>query len=226
MALSLALMLSTLHILSDSISRFMKKHHYKVLSLSAGTLIAYIFLVMLPEVLSFSASPEIFIIILFGFTVFHMVEKYLYQHVQDKREKLKDLRELHIAGFFIDHFILGFVLVTTLEFSFANGFIFIIPIILHTISSSIAMEHIHESVGNKASKILLPSAPFIGAIFAIILRIDESVQALILAFVIGMLLYILSRDILPKKEKGYPAMFAVGVVIVIIIWSITEYVII
>lgn len=220
LVLVIAIFLSTIHYLSDIFSKIMEKHHYDVLSFSGGTLIAYIFLVLFPEVLHISDSAEIFLLILLGFIVFHITEKFLYQHVKNKREMLKELKELHTLGFFLDHLILGFVLVTTLKFSEPIGYLLILPIFMHTISSSITMEHIHEKAKTKINKIILSASPLIGAIIALILEIGQYIQGLILAFIIGMLLYIVGKDVLPKEEKGQPLMFIIGVTIILLTWLI------
>jgi zinc transporter ZupT len=218
LVLIIALILSVLHYLSEWISKFMENHHYRVLSLSAGTMIGLLFLVLLPEIIHISTEPVIFLLIVGGFTIFHLTEKFLYQHVTDKREKLKELKLLHATGFFIDHFILGFVLVTTLEITFALGFIILIPIFLHTLSSSIALDHIHEKAKTKVNKIVLSSSTFIGALVAILLEINETIQIMILAFIFGMLLYIVSRDVIPREGKGSSNFFVIGLLIVIAVW--------
>jgi zinc transporter ZupT len=217
-ALLITFILALLHHLSNKISNLMEKHHYRILSLSAGTLIAMIFLVLLPEVLNISNSPFIFLFILLGFAIFHLTEKFLYQHVKNKREILKELKELHILGFFIDHFILGFVLVTALEITHVYGYLLLIPIFLNTISSSFTMAHIHEKTKTNFNKLLLSIAPMLGALVAFALDIDPQLEASILAFILGMLLYIVNRDILPTQEKGDPILFVLGSFIVVIIW--------
>jgi zinc transporter ZupT len=116
--------------------------------------------------------------------------------------------------------------VTTFEFTLAVGFIILIPFILHTISSSIAMEHIYEKIKSKTNKILLSGSTFIGALTAVALSVEESVQTLILAFALGMLLYIVSRDIIPKREKGSPALFVIGAGIVILFWLLISYILV
>jgi len=160
----------------------------------------------------------VFLSILMGFVIFHISEKYLYQHVKNKKELLKDLKELHVVGFFIDNFIIGFILVTTLKISGFNGIIIILPIILHTISSSMAMEHIHERARTKINKIILSLSPIIGALVALLIIIEGIYLALIIAFLVGMLLKTVNRDVVPRKEKGYPHLFILGVLIVIISW--------
>jgi zinc transporter ZupT len=216
--LSISILFSLIHYFSHNLSDFLEKYHYKVLSFSGGTLIALIFLVLFPEVIRISSSPWIYLFILLGFTIFHLSEKFLYQHVKDKKQKLKELKELHIIGFFVDHYILGFVVVTVLDISGSIGFLILIPIFLQTISSSFVMAHIHEKAKTNFNKLALSVAPILGTITALLLKVDESVQAIILAFILGLLLYIVGMDIIPKKEKGSPTMFIYGIAIVVIIW--------
>jgi hypothetical protein len=219
----IALILSFIHHFSHKIAPLMEEYHYKVLSFSGGTLIALIFLVLLPEVISLSTSPIIYLLILLGFVVFHLTEKFLYQHVKNKKEMIKELKGLHELGFFFEHFILGFVLVTTLELGSILGFVILIPIFIYTLASSISLEHLHEKAKTKINKFILSSAPVLGAIITLVLVIEVTIQAAILAFVLGMLIYIVSRDIIPKEEKGYPAIFTAGLTLVIVIWLIVNF---
>jgi hypothetical protein len=216
--LLIATVLSIVHYFSHRISVFVEKNHYDVLSFSGGTLIALIFLVLLPEVIGISDSEIMFLLILLGFAVFHLTEKYLYQHVKNKRQQLRELKELHEAGFFIDHFILGFVLVTILDLTDYLGFLLLIPIFLHTISSSIALDHIHEKAKTSVNKTVLSASTLFGAITALILEIDKETQAAVLALTLGMLIYIVNRDILPKEEKGRSLWFIAGISLIVLIW--------
>ncbi len=218
--LLIAAALSTVHYFSNRVSEFMEKNHYDVLSYSGGTLIALIFLILLPEVIGISDSKIIFLLILLGFVVFHLTEKYLYQHVKNKRQQLRKLKELHQAGFFIDHFILGFVLVTILEITDYLGFLILIPIFLHTISSSISLDHIHEKAQTSVPKTVLSASTLFGAVTALILEIDEKTQAAVLAMTLGILIYIVNRDILPEEEKGRPLWFIAGISSILLIWIV------
>ncbi len=218
LVMTVAVILAIIHILSEKTAKFMERYHYGVLSFSGGTLIALNFLVLLPEVIRISDSANIFFLMLMGFIVFHLTEKFLYQHVKNKKQLFKELKELHDIGFFIDHFILGFVLVTILEINSTAGLLILIPVFLHTISSSISLEHIHEKAKTGVNKMILTLAPVIGVLSALVLEIDEEAQGAVLAFVLGMLIYIVNRDILPREGKGRIEFFLSGVGLVMLIW--------
>jgi zinc transporter ZupT len=80
------------------------------------------------------------------------------------------------------------------------------------------LDHIHEKAKTKVNKIVLSSSTFIGALVAILLEINETIQIMILAFIFGMLLYIVSRDVIPREGKGSSNFFVIGLLIVIAVW--------
>ena len=81
-----------------------KKHHKQILSFSAGLSLAYIFLLLLPELyegIEF-AGKFLFVFVLMGTIGFHFAEKYIHQHVK-KQELVRDLRIVHSIAFFTYH---------------------------------------------------------------------------------------------------------------------------
>lgn len=218
LVLLVAIIISVVHYLSDKVSGFTEKHHYKLLSFNGGLFLALIFLVLLPEVIVFSGSVSVYFLMLLGFVIFHLAGKFLYQHVRNKKEMLGELKVLHEVGFFLDHFMLGFVLVTAIDIDPTLGFLIAIPIFLHTVSSSISMQHIHERAKTGTNKVILSLSTLLGVIVAVMLVVERDVQGAILALLLGMLLYIGIRDFIPREEKGYPALFLVGIAIVVAIW--------
>lgn len=216
--LSLALSLSVLNYFSHKFSKLFLKYRYKILSFGAGNLIALIFLILLPEIIDNSDTGLVFLLLLLGFTIFHVLEKFLYQHNPDRKELYRDLKYLHQAGFFIDHFMIGFILTSTLSLESSFRFLILIPLYLQTISSSFSLEFMDKKEKTKFNKIILSSAPFAGAIASLALHVNTNTQSYFFAFIIGMLLYIVSRDIIPRKKRGNPFLFMVGVFLIILIW--------
>jgi hypothetical protein len=221
--LFVAFLLSLIHFYSHKISKIMEVYHYDVLSFSGGILIAMIFLVLIPEVVRDSPSTTIFSFMLLGFVFFYLAEKYLYQHIKNKKHLLRDLKELHALGYFIDHYILGFILVTVLSLEGPLSFLIILPISLHTVSSSISLDHIHEKAKTHVNKIVLSISPLLGVLTALALDIEAGIQALFLSFAIGILIYIVNRDILPREARGKPSLFIIGAIIVGIVWILIEF---
>jgi len=215
--LLLALMLSIVHFFSSKISGKIEKYHSEIISLSAGILVSLLFLEILPLLLKTrTLSNELILTaILCGFVVFHIAEKYLYQHIKHKKELLKDLAELHVLGFYINHFILGFLLVLAGK---EIGLLIFLPLLLHTVSSSISLEHIHEKIKSNISKrIFIASSTFLGALVAVLLSPAETLYFILFSIITGMVLYISFRDMVPKEKEGNPKFFLFGVLLIIVL---------
>ena len=174
--LIIAFFLGITHYFSSKISNFLERRYAPVLSLSSGMLIALIFLEMLPKLVDgFKELEEtIFIFPLVGFILFHLSEKYVYQHIKDKRKMMTELKNFHILGFFIEHFFVGFALSLLLQLDHFSSKIFItLPFFLITISSSISLDHIDKITEGRKIKILLSSSTLVGAITAIIIKVTD-----------------------------------------------------
>lgn len=213
----LALIITIVHYFSDKFSHILEKFHFKIASFSAGVLLAIIFLDLFPEVVKGIAYVNIFFIILVGFCVFHIAEKYLYQHVKNKDVLMENLAALHIVGFFINHFIVGVVLVLTFSISKTLSFLLFIPFLLHTLSSALSLKHIDERTNTLTARVILSLSTFLGVILAQFLQFNQDVFYIILSFSIGALLYIVIRDLLPKEEEGKPVYFIFGLLSRIVI---------
>ncbi len=218
-----AVFLSTLHFFFERISSPVGRLHNILLSYGAGSLLAIIFLILLPEAVHSTPTVVVYPLILLGYVVFLLSEKYLYQHVKEPEVLEEELYHLHAAGFFIDHFIKGFILVTIVELEPILGFLTAIPFLIHTLSSSIALKQIHKISERTLDKILLSSSPVVGTLTGIFIEMSPNMERYILAFVSGLMLFMVSRDILPKKKEGKILFFLLGVFAIFIIWLGLEY---
>ena len=219
-AIILALVLSTAHYFSDIFKKFFKKFHPQTVSFSAGFFISFMFLELFPQIIEGSAHINVFLLILLGFSLFHLMEKYVYQHVIDKHRHLKKLKELHMVGFFIDHFIIGFILILTIKLPGLASILIFIPLALHTISSSMSLESIHRISKTKFNKILLSASTTIGALVALFIVPFGVLYYGLFALFLGALMYVVIRDILPRKAGGQPLFFIIGVFLNLILLNL------
>lgn len=215
--LILAIALSITSWFSETYSASFHKYHVKLTSFSAGLFITYIFLFLFPELFEGVQliGNRVFLLILLGFVIFHVLEKYIYQHVTNKKHLLHDLSVLHIGGFFADHFIVGVLLFLIFRDGniFLSAFIFI-PLLLHTISSSLSFTHLGEHFKKRRSiTIFLAGAPLFGILTAYFLNLEHVNYLMILSFVVGAMLYIVVRDALPYGKTGNIFFFLLGFLI-------------
>lgn len=215
-AFALAIFLALLHFFSEEYGRHAEKFHVQLVSFSSGLFLGIIFLYLLPEFFKGEAHLEgrIYLLMLGGFVLFHLGEKYVYQHIKHRKELMQDLKALHAIGFFVDHFVVGITLF--LAFSIegsVSGFLIFVPLLLHTLSSSISLNHIDSHFKRlSVSGIMLPLAPACGVLFAYFLNLEQALYYGLFSFVVGALLYVAVRDMLPR-EQGKPAFFLTGVLV-------------
>jgi zinc transporter ZupT len=213
--LLLAVVLSIIHYYSYDLVERIEKNYQRLLSFSAGIFITFMILVMLPEITEGVRyiGDFIYIPILLGFVIYHVAEKYFYQHVKTKKALMIDLGGLHLFGFFIDHFLIGFALVLAFNIGNLFGYFIFLPFLLFTFSSSVSLKRIYDRYRTKMTQYILPVSTTLGAITALITSPSKSWYFIIFAFVLGILFYVVVRDLLPQDEKGEPLFFLIGVII-------------
>ena len=212
----LALILSIVHFFSRTISRIIENHHINITSFSAGMFLTLIFLDFLPRAATgMKYGAPVFLALTIGFVIYHLSEKYLYQHVKNKKVLLEELAELHNAGFFIDHLMIGFVLVLTFELESYTSYLIFIPFLLHTVSSSMSLEHIRARMKTRINRFMLSISTLLGALFAHFAELQTFWYYTFFSFFLGALMYISVRDMLPGGKKGSLLMFLIGFLITI-----------
>ncbi|MDP7180567.1 MAG: hypothetical protein QF824_04830 [Candidatus Woesearchaeota archaeon] len=230
LSLILAAAIGLGHYLSEKFCIACTKYKGEVISFTAGVSITYIFLQLLPE-LYFGVSEldrSLFVFVLIGFSLFHLIEKYIYQN--EPRKKISDdLIRIHSIGLTIYYLVLGIVLVKFINKSTTDGILFFAPVFLHTIVASLSTHGIHGVYGHhhkseKWSTFIQSIAALVGVIIALTVTVTEKVSFALTGLVAGLLLYIVIRDLLPKGKKGAPLFFLLGAVIysaiIIALWGI------
>lgn len=202
-----------------------KENHYSLLSFGGGNMIALLFLILVPDLTRDNPDHLTWLFMLLGFLGMHFAEKYLYKHEKDKKKLLLELKELHVVGFGLDNFLMGFIVASVLETQDELVFLIMIPSVVQMLASSIALEELDTRLNNNVSKILLAVMPVIGGFFTIIIEISADVKTIFLAIALGILFYMVVRDVIPIQGYGRPGMFILGNAIVIGIWVVIYFVV-
>ncbi|TFG00440.1 MAG: hypothetical protein EU542_08070 [Promethearchaeota archaeon] len=206
------------------ISGLASEYRDKILSLSSGLLISLLFLILIPDLVSTNFSSILFLFMLIGFVIMHLAEKYIYRHVENKQKVLEDLKMIHIFGFGFDNFMVGFIIaivfmtdpIVMLELS--------IPLMLQMLSSSISLDSIDIRLNDRISKILLSILPVIGASVGLILEFEQIYANYILSFALGVLFYMVIRDVIPQGGSGSPPLFLIGTLVTIGFWILRFFI--
>ncbi len=198
------------HYFNELFSLKSEKYRNKIISFSAGISITYIFLHLLPEFIAAQTSRFVFLSILFGFVIFHIVEKYIYQHSPEDK-LLKELAIEDSITSFIYHFVIGIVLVGFVNQGINQGILFFIPVLLFTTVNTLPV----DMTKSRIIKVILAVSTLLGILFAkfIYPNIDPTLYYILLGLVIGTLLFTVTRHSIPKNKEGKPLYFILGMII-------------
>jgi hypothetical protein len=205
------------------IIKLKKKHYsYKILSFSAGISITYVLLELFPTFteVALSISKLLFVSILLGFILHHLIEKEIYKHNRDHDLiKLLSLEENLFS--FVYHVILGFVLFTLAKESAIEGILAFIPILTFTLVSTLPM----APNPNKSRTLLMSLSTVIGVFIAYFWKtIPLWFEYSLIGLATGVLLYTVIRHHIPFGRKGRIGYFTAGFVLYSLFIILTWYV--
>ena len=236
-AILLSFILGAIHFWNEKIFFKTDEAKTKTMSFVAGASVAYVFLYLLPDLyrgvihinpvrngISNGVNQWIFIFILLGFSLVHLLEKYFYQHAAGQKLFLR-FKEIHFFVFFLYYFIIGIILVGLLEIDIIKSLLIFVPILVYTAVSRISFEEVHIRIREqKLLRILLALATFLGVLSASAILEQPFLYHVLLAFIIGTFFYVVIMDFIPKEAKGKPEYFLLGVclytLLIVLTWII------
>ena len=222
-AIIMAIGIGIAQFFSERFCKYCNTYYNTIISFSAGIAVTYIFLDLFPNFSqrAINLSEFLFLSLLIGFILFHIVEKHVYHHT--KKAVIK--KELGIENQIISvvyHVILGIVIFDFAYESIEKALLLFFPILIFTAVSTLPLNQ-HPL---KKVNFFVSLSTFIGVIIAIVIfsEINEIILAALIGFVVGVLMFTIFRHSLPMGKEGKPLYFVVGVIlyssIVILIWLI------
>lgn len=157
------------------------------------------------------------------------IKKELESHLNE------DLEQVHIIINYFYHIIVGLIIFNLLKENIFSGLLFSFFAILKATISNTSNRHIkifdiniHTKIKEHTYKrIFSVSSVLTGVVIALIFEIFYPLSSFIIfhgfAFVSGIILYIIVREVIPQEEKGRPYYFVSGATIFIIILIIIEF---
>ncbi len=146
----------------------------------------------------------------------------------------KDLEKVHVVINYFYHLIVGLIIFNLLKEVLISGILFSFFAILKATISNTSNRHIKIFDINIHTKIeehnlirilsitSVLTGVVIGLIFEILYPISSFVIFHFFAFISGIILYIIVREVIPQEEKGRPYYFVSGITIFIIILIFIE----
>ncbi|MFB0561707.1 MAG: hypothetical protein ACETWM_10910 [Candidatus Lokiarchaeia archaeon] len=217
--LLVAAIMASLHIIGEKISEHIKRFHTQLLSFGAGLMIGIFFLEILPHIIIGETflGELIFIILLAGFLIIHILEKIVYKHAAGEEEFALDVTRFEAAGLIAYELLVGVIIVVFFDTYGNFAYFLLIPLYLRTFGVAVYSEPIHERIGSRLNRILQILGPIIGAVIGLLLIENQTQLFLVFSAAMGFLLYVIVRDMIPREREGKLIYFVTGVLITIAI---------
>ncbi|MCX7661235.1 MAG: ZIP family metal transporter [Candidatus Omnitrophica bacterium] len=187
---------------------FLKRILFLFIGFSAGSLIGGAFFHLLPEVLEEKSPEYTFFILLLGFILFFVLERYFYwRHCHQDSCDIHAFRYLNLLGDGIHNFIDGLIIGTSFLVDLKFGMITTLIITFHELPQEIGDFGVLVYGGFKPIKALfynLISALtcILGTILGYFLSWTlREFSFLLMAFTAGGFLYISASDLIPELHK-------------------------
>lgn len=166
----------------------------------------------------------IYLTFLGGFVLIHMLEKYVYQQIVSQR-KLDQYRDLFEEVGLVAYGLLVGVIIAIFFETYGNRAYFLLtPFFVREFSLSLYVRHISEELDSQLIHVLQYGSYVFGTIVGLLLIQNKSQLYFIFSLIMGLILYIVVRDMIPQRKEGKTVYFIVGVLIIIaidlLVWSV------
>lgn len=217
--LAVSVALTFLTIIGEKFSEHNERLHLELLSFGAGLMVGIYFLEILPQIPVGEHYLNHFIYLTFlgGFILIHILEKYVYQQIVSQR-KLDQSRDLfEEVGLVAYGLLIGIIIVIFFETSGNRAYFLLTPFFVREFSLSLYVRHIGEELDSQLIRVLQHGSYVIGTIVGLLLIQNKSQLYFVFSLIMGLILYIVVRDMIPQRKEGKTVYFIVGVLIIIVI---------
>jgi len=179
-----------------------------LIAFSAGTLLGGAFLHLLPEAMVEINKDVVFLVLIMGFSIFFLVEKFLHWH--HCHEEIKTCPHpftyLILWGDGIHNFIDGLAIAVSFMVDIRFGILTTLIIISHELPQEISDFAILLHGGMQKKKVIIYNflsqlTAVIGGIVGFYLSESLNFQPYMLAFAAGGFIYIAASDLIPEIKK-------------------------
>lgn len=196
-----------------------------LLALSAGFILALVFMELIPESLN-AVGIQAPLFMLLGYSVIHFFEHTIVGHLHFGEETHHEVMVSKVAslstftGLFIHAFFDGFAISAGMQFDFALGLLIFFAVLLHKIPEGLTIASVMLAAEHKRNTALLASAAIGVAtmlgIVSVFLLANVSIQVIGIAFAFsaGVATYVGASDLIPEinhsKNRVIPVLVFAG----------------
>jgi hypothetical protein len=212
-----ACFMAFLHYAGEFFSEHVEGFHAELLSLGAGLMISTFFVEILPHLSlgEMHLDHFVFIYFLIGFVSIHILEKFFYQRASNLEVLEKEKIEFEAAGLAAYGLIIGLVIVVLFETYDEVAYFVLIPFFVRSFTITATLGHAVEKIRSRFNRAVQIITPIVGTLLGLLLIQNKMVMYLFFSLTMGLILYVVVRDMIPLGKEGKPIFFIIGVIFTI-----------
>lgn len=215
--LAVAVAIAFFHYIGEKFSEHIEPFHIELLSFGAGLIVGTFFLEVLPQLAVGETYLSNFVYLSFlgGFVLIHILEKLVYQHAAGDREIAKDVTRFEAAGLAAYELLVGIIIAVFFAAYGDLAYLIIAPFFVRAFALSVFSKHVNEKIGGVLNRLIQSVAPIVGTFIGFLLIENKTQLFLAFSVTMGVILYIIIRDMIPTGKEGKPIYFVLGTLITI-----------
>lgn len=155
-------------------------------------------------------SRLIYVTFLAGFVLIHVLEKLVYQHEVGEGELARDVTRFEATGLAAYGLLVGIVIAVFFEAYGDLAYLVFAPFFVRAFALSVSSRHINEKIDSRLNRVAQFLAPLAGTFVGLLLITNKTQLFLVFSTAMGVILYIVIRDMIPIGKEGKPAYFVAG----------------
>jgi len=187
--------------------KLLKKILLVLVGFSAGTLMGGAFLHLIPESLEQTGSDNVFLVVIFGFLLFFVMEKVLWRHCHEDKCEIHTFAYMNLVGDAVHNLIDGLIIAAAFITNIPLGIATMFAVAAHEIPQEIGDFGVlvYGGFGKKKAlflNLLTALTALVGGLLGYFLSpYTGDVMIFLLPFAAGGFLYIAAVDLLPEIHK-------------------------
>jgi hypothetical protein len=214
--------LALVHVASGSLQSIGGRERERWLSASGGAFVAYVFVLLLPEVSeaaltasrfreeAFLAEQRVYVAALLGFVAFYGVEVVVSQRTGESAEEADVVFWFHVAVFTLYSGLIGYLLFHQEAPGFLNLAFYVLAMALHFLVTDDGLRRHHGAQFSHIGRWVLAAGTLAGGVLGLTIEVSGLGLWLAFGFVAGALVLNIVKEELPEADEGRFLTFAAG----------------
>lgn len=137
-----------------------------------------------------------------GFVLMHVLEKLVYQHAVGDAEMVKDVARFEATALAAYELLVAIIILVFFATYGNVANLILAPFFVRAFALSAFSKHVSEKIGSVLNRVISSVAPIIGVLIGFVLVRNETQFYLIFSATMGVILYVIIRDMIPAGRAG------------------------